>query len=273
MTVKRNQILLRHSRVLGVPVGVLNMADALRQVKEWVETSDHARLVTFTNVHMVVEAYIRPVFHTILGRMDLNCPDGSPIFWILKHRHGRRVSKVSGPEFMPQFCQMSVEPGYKHFLFGGADGVAEEAAKTLEQTYPGIQIAGHLAPPFRAMNAEETQLMIDTINQSGAQVLWVCLGCPKQELWMNEMRDHLNVKVILAVGQALDILAGRTGRAPAILRNAGLEWAYRLCKEPRRLWKRYLVTNLLFIALITRETMMHQLHWGIRRPIQRDESV
>ena len=127
------------------------MPGALRQVKDWVQTSDHARLITFTNVHMVVEASVKPAFHEILERMDLNCPDGAPIFWMLNKRHGKQVAKISGPEFMPEFCQMSVELGCRHFLYGGADGVAEKTAEALKRNHPGIEDCGlpdpSLPPP------------------------------------------------------------------------------------------------------------------------------
>ena len=151
--------------------------------------------------------------------------------------------------------------------------MAEKTAEALQRNHPGIQIAGFLTPPFRPLGQDEMREIADTINQSGADVLWVCLGCPKQEIWMSEMRDLLNVKVILAVGQAFDILAGRTERAPAVLRKAGLEWAFRLCQEPKRLWKRYLVTNLLFLALVTREALMHPFHSSVRRHVAGDERV
>lgn len=241
--------------VLEVPIAAVSMDEAIQQVNDWVSTAERAHLVTFVNAHMVVEAQLKPSFHRSLRAMDLNCPDGAPIFWLARRQHGQRVAKIAGPEFMPRFCEQSVALGHRHFLYGGVEGAAEEACAALQEQFPGIQIAGHYCPPFRQLTAEERDEVITTINDSGADVVWVCLGCPKQEKWLSEMRDHLQAKAVLAVGQAFDIVAGRTQRAPAFLRNCGAEWAYRLVKEARRLWKRYLVTNLLFILFVLRDKL------------------
>lgn len=239
--------------VLDVPVSVLTMEAAIRQVNSWVTTTEHRpRLVTFVNAHMAVEARLRPKFRETLRKMDLNCADGAPIFWLARRRHGRRIAKISGPEFMPLFCEQSASLGHRHFLYGGPEGVAEETAAALQKRYPGIQIAGHHCPPYRRLTDAETDEVISKINGSRPDVVWVCLGCPKQEQWMSEMSDRLDVKVLLAVGQAFDIIAGRRQRAPELLRNLGGEWAFRLAMEPRRLWKRYLVTNLLFVLFVLR---------------------
>ena len=241
--------------ILEVPIGVLTMGEAIRKVNQWIATGSRAHLVTFVNVHMAVEAQLRPDFRESLREMDLNCPDGAPIFWLTRREHGGRVGKISGPEFMPRFCEESVVHGHRHFLYGGTEGVAEEACRALEKQYPGIQIAGHYCPPFRPLAEHEKEEIAETINASGADVVWVCLGCPKQEQWMADMGHRLQAGAVLAVGQAFDILAGRTKRAPAILRKCGGEWAYRLVKEPRGLWKRYMVTNSLFVLFVLREHM------------------
>ncbi|MGI4829990.1 MAG: WecB/TagA/CpsF family glycosyltransferase [Janthinobacterium lividum] len=250
---------LRHAAltcpVLEVPIAVTTMAGAIQQVNDWISTATRAHLVTFVNAHMAVEAQLKPSFRRSLRAMDLNCPDGAPIFWLARKQHGQSVAKIAGPEFMPLFCEQSVALGHRHFLYGGTEGTAEEACAALRKRYPGIQIAGHYCPPFRPLTAPEREDVVNTINQSEADVVWVCLGCPKQEQWMTDMRDHLQAKVVLAVGQAFDIVAGRTRRAPALLRHCGAEWAYRLAKEPRRLWKRYLVTNMLFILFVLRDSL------------------
>jgi N-acetylglucosaminyldiphosphoundecaprenol N-acetyl-beta-D-mannosaminyltransferase len=236
--------------VLGVPIAVATMDEVIGLVNHWVSHPTRSRLVTFTNVHMVVEASLQAPFKQVLREMDLNCPDGFPVFWLTRRQAGERVQKVSGPDFMEAFCQQSVAREHRHFLYGGAPGVAEETATALEQRCEGIQIAGIYSPPFRPLSEEESEDIARTIEASGAHIVWVCLGCPKQEKWISDMRDRLPGKVILAVGQAFDLLAGRTQRSPGFLSRHGGEWAYRLIKEPRRLWKRYLVTNLLFLGLL-----------------------
>ncbi len=241
--------------VLKVPIGALTMTEAIRQVNRWVATASRPHLVTFVNAHMVVEAQLRPAFAHSMRAMDLNCADGAPVYWLARKQFGRRVAKIAGPEFMPEFCAQSVALGHRHFLYGGPEGVAEEAAATLRRRYPGIQIVGHYSPPFRPLTHGENEEVIAAINASEADLVWVCLGCPKQERWIAAMQDRLDAKVILAVGQAFDILAGRRRRAPAFVRNVGCEWLYRLAAEPKRLWKRYLVTNLLFVLFVLRDSL------------------
>ena len=123
-------------RVLQVPVGVLTMDAAIQRVNRWVMKGSRAHLVTFVNAHMAVEAQLRPMFRSHLREMDLNCPDGAPIFWLVRREHGRRADKISGPEFMPLFCEQSVELGHRHFLYGGTEGVAEEVCQELKKRYP-----------------------------------------------------------------------------------------------------------------------------------------
>lgn len=235
-------------QIFDTPIGLLTMPEAIRTVAQWLKEDHRCRLVTFANVHMLVEARLNPDFGDILRQTDLNCPDGSPLSWIGRALHGDHVSQVAGPDFMPLFCEETANQGYRHFLYGGAEGVAEKTVRELVSRYPSIQIAGQYTPPFRPMTRHEDEQVCRQINESGADIVWVCLGCPKQEKWILEHRDQLNAKVILAVGQAFDILAGTRLRAPRLFRKLGLEWAYRFIQEPGRLWKRYLVTNVLFIT-------------------------
>ena len=242
------EIRVQTFRILDTPIGVITMPEAIRTVAQWIDDGDRCRLVTFANVHMLVEARLKPDFGDILRQTDLNCPDGNPLSWIGKVLLGDRISQVAGPDFMSLFCEQTVSEGYRHFLYGGGEGIAEKTAKQLVLRYPGIQIAGEYTPPFMELSQQEDQQVCAQINASGADIVWVCLGCPKQEKWILEHRDRLNAKVILAVGQAFDILAGTRTRAPKLFRRLGLEWAYRLIQEPGRLWRRYLITNALFIG-------------------------
>lgn len=246
--------------VLGVPIAVATMDEVVGLVNHWVAHPTRSRLVTFTNVHMVVEASLHAPFKRILHEMDLNCPDGFPVFWLTRQQCGERVEKVSGPDFMETFCSQSGKLGHRHFFYGGAPGVAQETADALQRRFSDLQVAGVFSPPFRPLSDEENDAVVRMIEDSGAQIVWVCLGCPKQEKWIAEMRERLPGKVILAVGQAFDLLAGRTQRSPDFLRRHGGEWAYRLVKEPRRLWKRYLVTNLIFLGLLTWEKVSRKQH-------------
>lgn len=234
---------------------MLDMEGALNTVASYVEDATFGHLVTFTNVHLIVEARKDPKLLVMMQSSDLNCPDGRPISWVGNSRYPDQVGQVSGPDFMPEFLGRSVASGYRHFLYGGASGVAQDAAKAITQTYPGIIIAGTYTPPFRPLTPLEDDEVCQLINDSGAQLVWVCLGCPKQERWIFEHRKRLKASVLLAVGQAIDILAGSKTRAPAIFRISGMEWVYRLMREPRRLWRRYLVTNSLFLFWLIRDVI------------------
>jgi len=247
------------SLILGVPIGLLTMDDAIKQVNQWVAEHSKSCLVAFANAHMVVEAQLHTSFYEVMQRMDLICADGAPIYWLVRKKRGGRVDKIAGPEFMPSFCRQSVALGHRHFIYGGAPGVAEEAIKQMEKLYPGIKVVGHHSPPFRKLTALEIREIASKINECGADLVWVCLGCPKQEEWMSEISPYLDGKVLLAVGQAVDIMAGRKKRAPAILTKLGVEWLYRFVQEPQRLWRRYLVTNLIFILLVLREKLDNRL--------------
>jgi N-acetylglucosaminyldiphosphoundecaprenol N-acetyl-beta-D-mannosaminyltransferase len=241
--------------LLGVPVAATNMQTAICQVRTWIECGDRGRMVTFSTVHMLVEGVRNPGFFEVLQKADMNCPDGKPLAWYGRHKAGRIVEQVCGPEFLPAFCEATADKNLRHFFYGGADGVAAKAAAILKKRNPGLQIAGIYSPPFRSLTVEEKDQVVVAINASRPDVLWVCLGCPKQEMWIDEFRHKLDVPVLLAVGQALDILAGVKDRAPSILRNMGLEWLYRLCQEPRRLWRRYLVYNSIFLYRLVAERL------------------
>ena len=255
MTEHANAPEVQTTAVLDVPIGVLTMEGAVSQVRHWIKGSGRPRLVTFANVHMLVEAQLRPEFKHALHQIDLNLPDGAPVFWLARKKQGARVGKIAGPAFMELFLERSATLGTKHFFYGGAPGVAQEAENKVRRLYPGIQIVGSLSPPFRALTDPEAEEVVTTINESGADVLWVGLGCPKQEQWILDFRDRLNVKVMLAVGQALNITAGQNRRCPPLLTAIGAEWIYRLVSEPRRLWKRYLVTNTLFLLFVLQQKL------------------
>jgi N-acetylglucosaminyldiphosphoundecaprenol N-acetyl-beta-D-mannosaminyltransferase len=232
--------------VMGVPIAATSIHNAIETLLSWLQTGDTTRLVTFTNVHMLTEARRKPHFLTLLREMDMNCPDGMPLVWIGRHKR-MLVSRVSGPDFMPAFCSLIADNGYRNFFYGGNEGIAERAVNALKRDFPNLQIAGWFTPPFTAMTREEDETIIRMINDSCADVVWVCLGCPKQELWMAEHRTRLNARLVLSVGMAFDVLAGRKSRAPKLLRDSGLEWLFRLISEPRRLIWRYFYSNCTFI--------------------------
>jgi N-acetylglucosaminyldiphosphoundecaprenol N-acetyl-beta-D-mannosaminyltransferase len=239
--------------ILGVPLAAANMPSAIRAVCTWIERGDRGRMVTFSTVHMIVEGLRDQKFLKLLQSSDLNFPDGMPLVWCGRRKAGKNVKRVCGPEFLPAFCAATADRKLRHFFYGGADGVAAEAAAELQRRHPEMVIAGTYSPPFRPLSPEEDEEIVRAINAARPDVVWVSLGCPKQENWIAQHRARLDVPVLLAVGLAMDILAGTKGRAPSIISNIGLEWFFRLCQEPRRLWRRYLVYNSIFVYRLMME--------------------
>jgi N-acetylglucosaminyldiphosphoundecaprenol N-acetyl-beta-D-mannosaminyltransferase len=211
--------------------------------------------VHFMNVHMLAEAGRDAEFGAIIQCADLNFTDGMPLVWLARRANrGRDISQVCGPDFMPAFCKETARFHFRHFFYGGLPGVAEEVVRALKKTSPELEVVGYHCPPYGdKLSVEEDREICRMINESRADLVWVCLGCPVQERWLHRHRDKLTAPVLLAVGAAFDFTAGRLDRAPPLLRSAGLEWMYRLLKEPHRLWRRYLLSNSRFFYLLMKE--------------------
>lgn len=235
--------------LLSVPIACVTMPKAIEIVSSWVGSELRPKLVTFSTVHMLVEGKRDRAFGQLLRDMDMNCPDGMPLVWMGKLQ-AQSISRVCGPDFMPAFCSATAERGYRHFFYGGKAGVAEALIAALRKASPSLQVAGFYTPPFRALTPKEDQEVTKTINESRPDFVWVCLGCPKQEQWIARHRDTIKATALLAVGLAFDTTAGTKKRAPSALHKLGMEWAYRLSLEPRRLWSRYLVSNTLFLGFL-----------------------
>jgi N-acetylglucosaminyldiphosphoundecaprenol N-acetyl-beta-D-mannosaminyltransferase len=180
-------------------------------------------------------------------------PDGMPLVWISRMMGFRRVERVYGPDLMLEVCALSVERRYRHFLYGGAPGVAQKLEETLRLRFPGIDIAGTYCPPFCELSSEEDKAMVETINNSHADIVWIGLGTPKQEYWMAGHRHILDASVLVGVGAAFDFISGVKRQAPKWIQRIGLEWVFRLCAEPKRLARRYLVNNPSFLFMMCRQ--------------------
>ena len=236
--------------ILGIGVSAVNMAMALDTIDQWI-AKRQSHYVCVTGVHGVIESQNEPELRRILNQAGLVTPDGMPLVWISRLRRQRHVSRVYGPDLMADVCAESVSKGYRHFLYGGASGVAGRLAEQLQRRFPGIRIAGHFSPPFRALTPEEDEAVIRQINESGADIVWVGLSTPKQEYWMAAHLGRLDAPVMVGVGAAFDFLAGLKKQAPRWIQRSGFEWLYRLLAEPRRLWRRYLrIVPLFLIYLI-----------------------
>jgi N-acetylglucosaminyldiphosphoundecaprenol N-acetyl-beta-D-mannosaminyltransferase len=173
-------------------------------------------------------------------------PDGMPIAWMLRHLGYPGQERINGSDVMWKYCEQAAGRGESVYFYGSTETTLGLLSKKLKAAFPELRIAGTVAPPFRALSAAEDESMVDAINRSGAGIVFVGLGCPKQETWMAAHRGRIRA-VMVGVGAAFDFHAGTVKRAPLWMRRRGLEWLHRVCSEPRRLWRRYLVTNTLFI--------------------------
>ena len=243
-------------RVLGVRVDAMQIPDVIAQMEQWIAQRGTCHYITVTNVHVLMEAQHSSLFRTVLDSADLCVPDGMPLVWISRSRGYPLKRRVYGPDLLLDFCRETNAKGCRHFFYGGAPGVPEALAAKLKRQFPMLEVAGTYSPPFRPLTPEEDARTVEMINRAAADVVWVGLGCPKQELWMYEHRDQLRVPVLVGVGQAFDIHADRLQQAPVWMREHGLEWLFRLLADPRRLWRRYLIYNSEFVLSELLEIMV-----------------
>jgi N-acetylglucosaminyldiphosphoundecaprenol N-acetyl-beta-D-mannosaminyltransferase len=232
--------------VLGVRISCLTLDSAVEEVSGWVDRAEH-RYVCVTGVHGVMECRREPQLLEIHNRSGLTTPDGMPMVWSARWAGRPEVGRVYGPDLMLAVLARAVDRGWSSFFYGGGPGTAELLAERLTSRFPGLQVAGTLTPPFRSLTQVEDQETVEVINDSGAQLVWVGLSTPKQERWMAEHVGRLRANALFGVGAAFDLHAGRIRQAPGWMQRSGLEWAYRLGQEPRRLWRRYLRNNPAFV--------------------------
>jgi len=244
--------------VLGVWVDAVDQRRAQDVIEDWIARAEPG-YVCVSNVHSVMEARRDESLRAVLNAAGLAVPDGMPLVWVARLRGCRDVRRVYGPDLTLQLCERAARRGYRCFFYGGGPGVAERLAEALSRRFPGLRVVGAEAPPFRPLTTEEDEEAVRRINAASPDVVFVGLGCPKQERWMAEHRARLRAPVLLGVGAAFDFHTGRVPQAPRWMMGSGLEWLFRLWQEPRRLWRRYLVYNPLFVFHLTLELL------GLRR--------
>jgi N-acetylglucosaminyldiphosphoundecaprenol N-acetyl-beta-D-mannosaminyltransferase len=247
----------RTVEVLGVP---LALTDYERTI-EWIDgmVTGRARgYVCVCNVHTVMASNEDPELRSALLGASINLPDGQPLRWAINSLGHRLTGRVYGPELMSRACGQAAASGQRFYLYGGRNqGALVQLALNLRQRYPGVKIVGGYSPPHRLLTGEEQDAVAAEINRSRADVVWVGIGVPKQEKWMAQMRPLLEPPVLVGVGAAFDFHAGLVPQAPNWIQEAGLEWAFRLAHEPRRLWRRYLRYNPRFMGAFARQLGGH----------------
>jgi N-acetylglucosaminyldiphosphoundecaprenol N-acetyl-beta-D-mannosaminyltransferase len=234
-------------RILGMRVDATSYAHAAQEILRWARRGE-SKYVCVATVNNVIEAHDDPDYRAIMEAADLVTPDGMPLVWGLRLLGVATATRVYGPDLTPVVCQLAAAVGVPVGFYGGDQDVLEELTARLRKGLPALKIAYRASPPFRPVTPEEERRTVEDLERSGARILFVGLGTPKQERWMAAHKHKVHA-VMLGVGAAFDFLAGSKRQAPRLVQRLGLEWLYRLVHEPRRLWRRYLYRNPRFVAL------------------------
>jgi N-acetylglucosaminyldiphosphoundecaprenol N-acetyl-beta-D-mannosaminyltransferase len=237
------------ANVLGVGVHAIDLSSAADVIESAVYEGRKGYICA-TGVHGVMEAQRDPRFRTILNQALLVTPDGTPTVWIGRIQGHSTMQRVFGPDLMLEVCRRSAGTGIRHFFYGGKPGIAVELAESLRRRFPGLKVAGTFTPPFRPLEPSEQLSLERQLETARPDIVWVGLSTPKQERFMAENFRRLYCKIMIGVGAAFDIHTGHVKDAPNWVKDTGLQWAHRLCQEPGRLWKRYLVNNSAFLVAI-----------------------
>ena len=251
-------------RLLKTEVTALCLNEQISLMLQWARKRA-SKFVSVANVHMLMEAYWNPNFTEVLQSADLVTPDGMPLVWMLKWLGVTQQDRVAGMDIFLNLCQLSPSSNVSVFFLGATSDILEKMKERLEREFPKLSIAGLEPLPFRPLTPQEDEALIERINTSGAGLLFLCLGCPKQEQWIAKHRHRIRA-VMLGLGAVFPLYAGLHKRAPQWARESGLEWLYRLIQEPRRLWRRYLITVPPFVYLAVQQLLNASLKYLIRLP-------
>lgn len=232
--------------ILNVGISTIDMNDACRLVEDTI-LKKQKKYICVCPVSTIMACKRNEKALESVNSADLVTPDGMPVVWIGRARGYKNIRRVYGPELMQKICDISDKNGYKNYLYGSSEDILNKLKENLRKRYPSLIISGIFSPPFRQLTKEEDNKIVEDINNNNPDIIWVGLGSPKQDLWMHEHRDKINAPVMIGVGAAFDFLAGVKPQAPCWIRNNGFEWVFRLVTEPKRLWRRYLIDNPLFI--------------------------
>ena len=236
------------ANVLGVRFDFTDYADVVKTICRW-RACGERQYISITNPHSVMVCRRDREMGRATAGAALTVPDGVGVIWAARILGYRNHGRVAGPTLMLRCCDWGREHGFRHFFYGGKEGVGEKLAARLSEIYPGLSVAGTYCPPFRAVSDEEDRAIVERINATRPDVVWVGLGAPKQEKWMLAHAGRVDAAAMIGVGAAFDFHCGEVRWAPAWIRKLGLEWAYRLALEPKRMWRRNL-DSPLFVAKV-----------------------
>jgi len=249
--------------VLGVAVDDIDMSSTLSRIRRWIHERAGVRICV-APVSTIVEASEDPEYQALVNGADLVVPDGMPVVWAARTKGARQVKRVCGPDLMRTICTDYSFTHVRHFFYGADQDTLDLLQSRLRDLNPEINICGAIAPPYFPEAVPESDEVIAKINAAEADIVWVGLGAPKQDLWAELHRDRLEAPVLIGIGAAFDFLSGVKPRAPRWMQACGLEWLFRLCCEPRRLWRRYLIGNTRFCWEIGKEL------FGMRKAVEKN---
>jgi N-acetylglucosaminyldiphosphoundecaprenol N-acetyl-beta-D-mannosaminyltransferase len=245
--------------ILGMRVDMVQISGCLEMMEDWIIHKSYGHDIAVVNAYDAVSCKNDFMVKDAVNNSSLVVPDGISLI-LLARLHGFSLKKrVYGPDLMLEFLKIADKKGYSSFFYGSTDEVQKKLIANLKSQFPNMKVAGCYAPPFRALTSNEEEEIIAEINKSSPDILWVGLGCPKQQLWMYRHKDELKVPVMVGVGAAFDFFAKTKSQAPHWVRDSGFEWLFRLLTEPKRLWKRYLVSGSQFIYYATRELVLSRM--------------
>ena len=242
---------MKKNQIFNFPINIGRFGDFIDSIIESA-IAGAGKYVCVANVHMVIEAFRDASFLEKVKKASVVLPDGKPLTWAVRLLNGVKQERVAGMDVLPALLLQSENKGLPVYFYGGTPSLLARTNEYIKAGYPNLKINGSYSPPFRELTKEEENSVIENIDQSGARLIFVILGCPKQESWMASMAGKFNA-VMIGVGGALPVLVGIQKRAPKWMQNLGLEWLFRLYLEPRRLFKRYAVTNSIFLYLLSKE--------------------
>ena len=237
----------RTCNILGVHIAVTNIHSVMHELTTHLE-SYRGGYVCVSNVHTTVMAHDNPMYCKVQNESIMAVPDGKPLVFVCHRKGHPEAERVAGPDLMPALLRLSEKKGYRHFFYGSTQETILQLEENLHERYPKLEIAGMYSPPFRPLSREEDAAIVDQINETAPDFIWVGLGAPKQEDWMYDHRGRIK-GVMLGVGAAFDFSAGTAKRAPRWMQECYMEWLYRLMQDPKRLFHRYFTTNVRFVFL------------------------
>jgi N-acetylglucosaminyldiphosphoundecaprenol N-acetyl-beta-D-mannosaminyltransferase len=248
-----NKHTLQTQDLILTPISTLSFKDQINLIIDWAR-KNQSKMICVANVHMLIEAWKNPDFASILRDTDLATPDGMPLVWMLKLLGCRQAERVAGMDIFRAICRQAEIEYLSIFLLGSLPEILDKISHRLSIEFPNLKIAGSESPLFRPLPSEPDMDMVQTINASGAKILFIALGCPKQELWMAQHRGKIQA-VMIGVGGVFPVYAGAIKETPRFMQRNGLEWLFRFSQEPKRLWKRYATTIPVFIWLMLKQVI------------------